>query len=114
MALVDQMIGIAKDLIDQYGDDMTLNKIDIRGYNPQIHQNDQTVTDIPAKGVKDSVNAGEVLEGVIRITDSKITMYAEVDSIDESWTIDGCNIIAINKIGFQDKLVIYDAFVRCS
>jgi len=114
MALVDQMIGIAVDLIDQFGDSVTLQKVEIQGYNPHTHKNDEVVTDIPAKGVRDSIKAGEVLEGVIRITDSKITMYAEVDNIDESWTIDGCNIIAINKIGFQDKLVIYDAFVRCS
>jgi len=117
-----EMQAIAKDLIDQFGNTYTLQKIDIQGYNPHTHKNDITVQDIVAKGVPETITTGgyysgnqqATLDGIVRLGDTKITMYAEVDDIDESWTVDGNNILFISKVGFQDNLIIYDVFVRIS
>jgi len=110
----DPIIAIAKDLIDQFGNTYTLQKVEIHGYDPRIHKNDTTVTDITCKGVADSVNSNETVEGLIRLTDTKLTMYTEIDNINTSWTIDGSNIIHISKVGAQDKLFVYEAIVRFS
>ena len=108
-----EMQAIAKDLIDQFGDDFELVKTEIHGYNPITHRNDITETKLPAKGVSESVDSNEIVPGVINLTDQKITMYTESENIDTSWTISGCNIIHISKVGFQNRVIIYDAFVRC-
>ena len=120
--LSDSMIAIAKDLIDQFGDTIELSKVEIHGYNPVTHKNDETVTKIMTKGVKESVTTagyyvGQKLgsmDGVIRMEDMKITMYSEIADIDESWRINGDNILFTTKVGMQDKLIVYDVFVRAS
>ena len=112
--LSDSMIAIAKDLIDQFGDTIELSKVEIHGYNPVTHKNDETVTKIMTKGVKDAIASNELVEGLIRLTDAKITMYSEIADIDTSWRINDHNIIHVVKVGMQDKLIVYDAFVRVS
>jgi len=50
---------------------------------------------------------------IINITDMKVTMYTAIDSINKDYTIDDCPIIHIQKIGIQNKLIVYEVFIRC-
>jgi len=112
MALVDTVRNEVNKVITSLGDDMVLTAVTITGYNTTTHKNDITTVDHPAKGVFSQVTSNEVVEGLIGLTDMKCTFYADDFDIDETWLINGQNIITVQRVGFQNKLCVYIAYIR--
>lgn len=112
MALVDTVRSEVSKVITHLGDDMTLTKVTIVDYNTTTHKNDVITEDYPAKGVFSAVTTNDVIEGLIGLNDMRVTFYADEYDIDESWQINGQNIITVQRVGFQNKLCVYIAFVR--
>lgn len=112
MALVDTVRNEVNKVINSLGDTMTLTKVTISGYNTTTGKNNTTTEDYTVRGVFSAVTSNDVVEGLIGMTDKKVTFYAEYNDVDESWLVNGQNIITIQQVGFDDKLVIYMAYIR--
>ncbi len=112
MALVDTLRNEVNKIISSLGDDMTLTEIVSSGYNLGTHKNDTVRTDYAVKGVFSSVTTNDLVEGLIGMSDKRVTFYADMYDIDESWEINGQNIISVSRVGFQNKLCVYIAFIR--
>lgn len=112
MALVDTVRAEVNKVITSLGDDITLTKVTIVDYNTTTHKNDITTEDFNVKGVFAAVTTNEVVEGLIGMSDMRCTFYADDHDIDETWQINGQNIITVRRVGFQNKLCVYVAYIR--
>ena len=112
--LANDLAKLAITLINKFGDDKVLKSKANTHYDINKHKNVSDENVISCKGVVDAIDTSELVSGVINITDMKVTMYTAIDSINKDYTIDDCPIIHIQKVGIQNKLIVYEVFIRCN
>ncbi len=111
--LRDDLTKIATDLINTYGYDGVLTKVDdINGsYDPTTGQESKTTEDFVVKYVKDEFSTAELQTGLYGIDDFKATIVFN-QTIEKNWLIDGAEIINVTQVGLQNGSVIQELVCR--
>lgn len=125
MELAPELLKVAKQLIDQYGEDAVLTEMPMNAYDPNNIDPPQINPTYDIKAFIDTnksakitnrltLSNNQVTEGLELTYDLTVLIYFDeaVGEILRSWLFNGYNIVDISKLGAEGKTVLFEIKVR--